>query len=219
MNITLKTGDVFKSKHVSLLRVLIVDSICFLFEEHDITGWNKSNKLTKHLTFYLDGIKPFLAYHPTFIRNEPFTKEETDIIRPDLPLSIGRTSKCNWKDVHSMSQNDFESLFSPKSGESFLCEKIYIYPKGPKGGMLKAVPIMPDNKNSFTLKEILQKAASIQIESNPNILGGMGLFRAGVKSKYPTYMIDDYYKGEFQVYKLEEEGFDWEKYFKSWEHT
>lgn len=211
----LKIGDVFYQKVYQKLRVLVVDSTYFLFEANDVTGWNKSNKLNSHLSFYGSGVKAFFAHHPTYLGNEPFTQHEIDIIRPDLPLSIGRTKKCDWKDVPLLKQNEFEDIFGPDLNEAFNCPKLFLYPKGPKGGRLKEVAITADNNHSFNLKELITKAACVQMEHYQSISRGLGLFRIGIRSKCPTFCIDDYYFGDAEIYLKEEEGFDWEAYFTS----
>ncbi len=210
----LNIGDVFQIGKNQFHRVLMVDSIYFYYEARDFAGWNKTNTLNSRLTFYGTGVNAFLARHPTFIGNEPFTQHEIDIIRPDLSLSIGRSNKCEWRDLPSMKKNEFENLFGLALNDIINCPKLYIYPKGPKGGVLKEELILPDNKLSFTLKELITKAALVQSKNNQSITGGIGLFRAGVRSKCPTYYIDDYYFGESGIYKRDEEGFDWERYFK-----
>lgn len=216
MNNKLNVGDVFLVGKYQIHRVIMADSIFFYFEGWDsMGGWDKARYLNSHLTFYGSGVKAFLARNPTYLRNEPFTQVETDIFRPDMPLSIGRTKNCDWNDVPDLDQEGFESLFGTAAQDILNCPKLFVYPKGPKGGRLKEEVIIPDNHHSFMLKELLTKAANIQIKHNEGITGGLGLFRAGIRSKCPTFYIDDYYFSDSQIYKKEEEGFDWKAYFES----
>ena len=212
MNKILSPGDVYKTPGIGYMRILMADSIYLQYEAMDYTGWNKSNKLNAHLSFYGLSVNYFWAVEPEYLSNESYTEEEINIIRPDLPLSLGRSKKYNWRDLTSITSDNFNSYFSPRTILSLDCKKIFVYPKGPKGGRLKQVAITPDNSRSIEFWELISKIALIQNTANADLVGGTGLFRLGSFQKYPTFVIDDYYFGDVGAYKQKEEGFDWVSY-------
>lgn len=218
MNKILAPGDVYRTGKMGLKRILIADSIYYLYEAMDFRGWDKSTFLNVHLSFHGEGVKFFWANEPEYLRNEPFSEQEIDIIRPDLPLSIGRTKKYDWKDITSLSPSELINAYGSLMNSVFNCNKLYVYPKGPKWGRLKQVLITADNNNSINFYELITKAASIQSALNVNLRGGTGLFRIGVFKKCPTFAIDDYYFGDIGTYKQEEEGFDWVTYLTKYKN-
>jgi hypothetical protein len=125
----------------------------------------------------------------------PFTDQELQILRPDLPISIARIKELSW--TQSILHNEEEvSSFLRKSNGAILQEKmdssrIMLMPFSSKGGPKPAKLITAKNGKYFTAVELLVKANAIRAMVNDTTSIGVGIFRAGIKSKLPLYYIGD----------------------------
>ncbi len=215
MKFKLKSAEVYLNPKDNLLyRIIMADNI-FMYAEVYMNGeWSTIMNIHKKNTFYGTSVDAFLARHPQYLRQEPFSKEEFAILRPDLPLSIGRTNRFDWLDIINPGVENLEMILFELFPFDLKVEKIYVHPLGKNGGRRKEVEILPDEKGNFRVAEIILKSAKIQNESFSEIKEGIGLFRFGVKNKYPTYVIDNYYFSNSDAYVKFDEKFDWEAYFK-----
>jgi len=148
--------------------------------------WSFSDNLKSKCSFYR---MPTDLFKTNFklIELKPLTETEQNCLRPDLPMRFGRTKEVNWNEFNSSGIKKLKSLYSD---QKINIESIILVPYGPKGGAKRGVKI--ENKNAFTVLEIIEKAKKIQEEVNENPSNGIGIYRCGIQKGIPSYYIGEY---------------------------
>lgn len=192
----IKIGEIYKNEDNKIRRVIGGDELEVFYEaywSHD-NSWGTSSNLSRKAFFYRMKKNAFLKSSERIDFKE-FSDLEFDVIRPDLPIRIGRVKDVSWgADIFSSEKKLNEFLIEntetdPK--ETIDASMIYLYPFGPKGGLKKA-ELIKAKKEKLTILEILINASKVNNNVNQNKSDGVGIYRLGIHKKKPSYYIGGY---------------------------
>jgi hypothetical protein len=133
----------------------------------------------------------------TVLRSEPLTDIERAIHRPDLPLRLLRSPSMQWsKDQYqNMShfigahQTDIEHLGISDADVALDAPEVFLTPFGPGGRIKRGVRLKALNGRSFSSIELLWRAYEVQAPQHRASTTGIGMYRAGFKSKAPVFYL------------------------------
>jgi hypothetical protein len=131
------------------------------------------------------------------LRSEPLTDIERAIHRPDLPLRLLRSSSMQWsKDQYqNMShfigahQADIEHLGISDADVALDAPEVFLAPFGPGGRIKRGVRLKALNGRNFSSIELLWRAYEVQAPQHRTSTNGIGIYRAGFKSKAPVFYL------------------------------
>ena len=131
------------------------------------------------------------------LRSEPLTDIERAIHRPDLPLRLLRSPSMQWsKDQYqNMShfiaahQADIEHLGISDDDVALAAPEVFLAPFGPGGRPKRGVRLKAWNGRHFTSIELLWRAYAVQAPQHRTSTNGIGIYRAGFKSKLPVFYL------------------------------
>ena len=182
-----------------LYRIIIVDNKEILYDFYWTTlgKWTCSERLSSKCFYSRMAFANFLET-TTFIKNQPLTRNELDIFKPDLPLRAYRQRNIQWQieyfdnlENYSIFLNSFNVDISTKI--IFEAPEIILYPYGPKGGLVKPTKIGALNGHYFTYEELLWNAQNLQsVHLKEETTSGIGIFRLGHEKKLPSFYIGNY---------------------------
>ena len=183
----MKPGDIFQTQFDKRpFKVLIFDKDEVLYDcSCDENQWTFIGNLKRKCHFYRMP-KDLFTSKSKIIKEETLNNEELGIIRPDLPLRIGRLEKASWDNIN----NQLEEIKNEFSSNLIHCNEIVLIPFGPNGGQKKGIKIKSNKPLSEF--EIITKASEIQDAVFKRKTNGIGLHRLGVQNKTPSYYIGEY---------------------------
>jgi hypothetical protein len=133
----------------------------------------------------------------TVLRSEPLTDIERAIHRPDLPLRLLRSPSMQWSrdQYQNMShfigvhQADIEHLGISDDDMALDAPEVFLAPFGPGGGIKRGVRLKALNGRNFSSMELLWRAYEAQAPQHRTSTNGIGIYRAGFKSKAPVFYL------------------------------
>lgn len=192
----IKLGEIYKNEHNQILRVIGGDELEVFYEAywtHD-DSWGVSSSLNRKASFYRMEKNAFLKSSERIDFKE-FSDLEFDVIRPDLPIRIGRVKDVSWDaDIFSSEKKLNEFLIGNTEIDPNVTidtSTMYLYPFGPKGSLKKA-ELVTAKKEKLTILEILINASKFRNNVNQNKSNGVGVYRFGIHKKAPSYYIGGY---------------------------
>lgn len=178
-------------------RILLMDQIEVLYDvwwshAHE---WGFSN-LNRQGHYYRVSTNR-LRRGATVLRSEPLTDIERAIHRPDLPLRLLRSPSMQWsKDQYqsmaqfiSAHQADIEHLGISDDDVALDAAQVFLTPFGPGGRMKRDVRVKALNGRNFSSIELLWRAYEVQAPQHGPSTNGIGIYRAGFKSKVPVFYL------------------------------
>lgn len=119
-----------------------------------------------------------------YVRTDSLSEKELQVHRPDLPFAVARRDEVSWYE-QSWREHVFET--APVLAVS----TIYLAPFGPRDSAKPAVLLTADNGEGFTESELLTKAKMLQdpFVGNVRLTEGVGIYRAGIKKRVPSYYL------------------------------
>lgn len=160
--------------------------------EHN-KSWAFSSNLKKKGFFYRMNTKDSVN-KVTKEGFEKLTEEQFNVLRPDLPLRIGRFKEVNWKEEVFESIDLFNKHFKERKEDhtiEFLdCEQIWLYSINTDNKLKKEILIESDDKK-ISIDDILFKANKI-MTTKSNKFEGIGVYRLGIEKGIPSYYIGGY---------------------------
>lgn len=162
--------------------------------------WMFASNLKRQGTYYRTTSTVF-SKDAVLLREQPLTKEELEIFRPDLPFRVCRNKQLIWTNKQYEKMDDFkkhakESGFDISDEIVLPITTITLRPFGTKGTVtaLKSSAVTAMHKEGFTAIELLWLAHNIQaIHIKKEQDKGVGIFRSGHEKKMPSYYIGQYY--------------------------
>jgi len=202
-DIRLLSGGVYKTiLSDDPVRVLAFDDIDVFYDVYwsSLNKWTFSSSLKRRGTYYRTSPGIFLK-SAIFLREQPLTKDEFTVFRPDLPFRLCRNKEIAWTDKAFQTLNDYKN-YALQYGVA-LSDKIVLpipsttlEPFGARGRItsLRSTLVTSTNSNGFTAIELLWLANNIQAEHAKHIVDkGVGIYRSGHEKKVPSYYIWGYY--------------------------
>jgi hypothetical protein len=133
----------------------------------------------------------------TVLRSEPLTDIERAIHRPDLPLRLLRSPSMQWsKDQYqdmshfiAAHQADIELLRISDDDVALDAPEVFLAPFGPGGRIKRGVRLKALNGRNFSSIELLWRAYAVQAPQHRTSTNGIGIYRAGFKSKAPVFYL------------------------------
>jgi hypothetical protein len=133
----------------------------------------------------------------TVLRSEPLTDIERAIHRPDLPLRLLRSPSMQWsKDQYqdmsrfiAAHQADIEHLRISDDDVALDAPEVFLAPFGPGGRIKRGVRLKALNGRNFSSIELLWRAYAVQAPQLRTSTNGIGIYRAGFKSKAPAFYL------------------------------
>lgn len=179
------------------LRILLMDQIQVLYD----VWWSHAQEwgfstLSGQGHYYCvpTGL---LRGRSTVLRTEPLTDIERAIHRPDLPLRLLRSPSMQWsKDQYqdmprfiAAHQADIEQLGISDDDVALDAPEVFLAPFAPGGRIKQGTRLKALNGRNFSSIELLWRAYAVQaphLRTSPN---GIGIYRAGFKSKAPVFYL------------------------------
>ena len=121
----LEVGGIYKSDLFQnrSIRIVVIDEIQILYETGYGDSWKSEVLLDSSFDFQVISTGAFLARKPEKLRVVRYSDEQQEVLRPDLPISVGRNQKLSWGDVNNLD----EGLQNEFKGE-LKVSNIYIHP-------------------------------------------------------------------------------------------
>jgi hypothetical protein len=178
-------------------RILLMDQIQVLYDVwwSHVHEWGFS-RLSGEGHYYClpTGL---LRGRSTVLRSQPLTDIERAIHRPDLPLRLLRSPSMQWsKDQYQdMShfigahQADIEHLRISDDDVALDAPEVFLAPFGPSGRTKRGVRLKALNGRNFSSIELLWRAYAVQAPQHRTSTNGIGIYRAGFKSKAPVFYL------------------------------
>jgi hypothetical protein len=178
-------------------RILLMDHIEALYD----TWWPHTDKWGFS---NLDGAGAYyrisaslLRTRSTVLRAEPLTDAELAIHRPDLPLRLLRSSSMQWSETQYKSMTHFikahqaeiETLDISDDDVALDAAQVFLTPFGPSGRTKPDVKIRAVNEKHFSSIELLWRAHEVQAPHHRKSTSGIGIYRAGFRSKTPVFYL------------------------------
>ena len=181
---------------VSKFRLLLFDEFEVLVEEYlQGSGWY-FEKLSSFRFARMS--RKFFERNLLAVTESHLSPKLENLIGSDLPIRLGRLKNISWGNTQLDTEQSI-SLLLKKDGFDKLgsvcvnTKQIYLEPSGKGGGSKPAKLVEAKNGKYFTLSEIIWQANNFQKNFETRYKEGIGIFRAGVKSKLPSYYIGEYY--------------------------
>ena len=189
----IKIGNIYNLIHSNqTIKVIGVDDYEILYDffwSHN-NSWAFSSNLKKKGFFYRMNKDKFLQSVEK-IKYEELSLDQINILRPDLPIRIGRVAGISWRNNVFNSKDVFEKTTKIDYDSTINCNKIWLYPLSLNNKPLKPKLIEAKSKK-LTLGEILLCASEIRKTSNNEDSNGIGIYRLGINKKSPSYYIGEY---------------------------
>ena len=107
--------------------------------------------------------------------------------RPDLPMRFGRNKDASWNNPDAMQEKMLQKEFGNITIDT---DKIKLFPSGPGGGNKKSELIQGSPKlNVFEIRKIAKDLCKVH---NSQPVSGIGFYRLGFQSGFPSYYIGGY---------------------------
>lgn len=119
-----------------------------------------------------------------YVRLDPLSERELQVHRPDLPFAVAQREDLSWYD-----QPWPTSVFGTEPVLSV--GAIYLAPFGPRDTSKSSSLITAKNGAWFSEDELLARAMELQrpLLGNIRLTDGVGIYRAGIRNKTPSYYI------------------------------
>lgn len=151
-------------------------------------AWGLTGNLSRRWSFSRTPLAPFAASAVT-TDHLPLSEEERAVLRPDLPLRLGRNASASW---HALRPGAIGEMLGNAAQSILPARKLLLQPYGKKGGRLKCVPIQSESESGFTLLEVFRLATEIQNTAHTHPSRGIGIYRLGFEKRTPSYYIGEY---------------------------
>lgn len=180
MDMPFQPGDVLTvSWDDRPIRVLQTDPIeTFYDADMDEVGWIIAKARTA--TYYRTSTRR-LSETASIALSKPFSANEHQKFRPDLPMRLFRHHEAGWSD-------ELQTLIALEDDFLLAAREVAIIPFGAKGGATKPVKIQARDSKSLSLREIIEAAHSAQ-QSKCDDVKGVGLYRSGIVGGVPSYYL------------------------------
>ena len=178
-------------------RILLMDQIQVLYD----VWWSHAHEwgfstLSSEGHYYCLPTK-LLRGRSTVLRSEPLTDIERAIHRPDLPLRLLRSPSMQWSKNQYQNMSHFiganqahiEHLGISDDDVALDAPEVFLAPFGPSGGMKRGVRLKALNGRNFSSIELLWRAYAVQAPQHRTSTNGIGIYRAGFKSKAPVFYL------------------------------
>jgi hypothetical protein len=131
--------------------------------------------------YYIAGVS-WLPGKAVRIGEAPLSEEKRAAHRPDLPFAIARSATTSWTDPVVPDEQATAVL---------TVSALYMCAFGPKGGMKAPIKLIADDGHTFTVGEVLCKAAAVQDPHLGNFLPGDGIgnYRLGLQRGLACYYL------------------------------
>jgi hypothetical protein len=177
------------------IRILTYDAYEILYDVKLISvGWKFQN-LKKYVKFSRSP-NNFKNASYEFQNLMPLTDAELQIIRPHLPMRLGRIPELSWLDPMFENQEQIQAYLEDKHThlltEKIETDKIYLQARYRLKNTKADTLITADNGKYFTIPELIFKANQIYSGVYKITGEGIGIFRSGIKGKLPEYYIGEY---------------------------
>jgi len=181
----------------------------------DDTEWDLDNPKRRSAIYNRSSRKTFERW-TTKIGYAPYSEERLSMLRPDLPLRIGRIRDLSWgaellSNEQTIKQYLKECVKLSVSNRTLDTPKLYLEGSNKNGYSQKPILITASNNEYFTVSELLYHANNIQrnIKMNKDYKSeGIGIYRTGIKNGIPIYYIWGYYDLADHLRAYEIEGVD-----------
>ncbi|TVQ50979.1 MAG: hypothetical protein EA362_01095 [Saprospirales bacterium] len=124
-----------------------------------------------------------------YLTSKEFTKEEHKLLRPDLPLMIGRSKLLSWKSISQMSSPKDLYPYGKDFRTKLTVDAIYVRPHGTRGGFKSSKRIEASNGETMVVADIMWQAAKYQAKVFADDRFGVGIFRTAIKNRKPEYYL------------------------------
>lgn len=187
-------GDVLNLDGV-LERIVLLDQIRCLYDYVSIMNFKPTvlEKLsgTKYLFGHHTGM--ILYNNPEIVGHVPLNENEISVLRPDLPLRMGRHTELSWADVSQM--RDYSKLldYGQQYHQKLNIVSLFLEAFGPKGGLKYGKEIRAANNKALTVAEVIWKASQMQREIYHSREPGIGIYRIGIQNKKPLFYLWGYH--------------------------
>lgn len=181
----LDLGDVFEMESSPYpMRVVACDGALVMFDvwwPHR-GAWAMA-KLQGDFTYYRLS-RAYAEGNARRTRTDPLSAKEAQVHRPDLPFAVVQSEALSWYDS-AWPTDTFEP--APVLEVS----SIYLSPFGPRDSAKPPALLTADNGKAFTGRELLTKAKALQEQllGDVRLTNGVGIYRAGIKKRIPSYYI------------------------------
>lgn len=161
------------------IRVLQIDAIETFYDvEMDEVGWIIAKARTA--TYYRTPTR-HLRETASIALSKPFSVNEHQKFRPDLPMRLFRHHEASWSDK-------LQTLIALEDDFPLAAREVAIIPFGAKGGATKPVKVRASDGKCLSLREIIEAAHSAQ-QSKCGDVKGVGLYRSGIVGGVPSYYL------------------------------
>lgn len=161
------------------IRVLQTDPIETFYDcEMEGFGWAMARART---AIYYRTSTSFLEKTASLSYSKPFSCEENNKFRPDLPMRLFRHRSSDWSD-------DLENLVSLEDNFSISAMQVVIIPFGAKGGATKSFKVRAAGDEELSLWVLVEAARAAQQVRSPEVKG-VGLYRSGTVGGIPSYYL------------------------------
>ena len=178
-------------------RILLMDQIQVLYDVwwSHAQEWGFSNLSGEGHYYRLP--TGLLRGRSTVLRSEPLTDIERAIHRPDLPLRLLRSPSMQWSKDQYQNMSHFvgahqagiEHLGISDDDVALDAPEVFLAPFGPGGRTKRGVRLKAVNGRHFSSIELLWRAYEVQAPQHRTSTNGIGIYRAGFKSKTPVFYL------------------------------
>ncbi|MGN7158828.1 hypothetical protein [Sphingomonas sp. SAFR-052] len=160
------------------IRVIQADAIeTFYDAQIEGVGWTMARARTS--TFYRMPSK-HLSKTVVSATPCPYSIQEQERFRPDLPMRLFRHRDVCWTD-------SLDALIALDVDHEVASSEVALIPFGKKGAARRPVRVRGSN-GSITMRTIIEQACAAQEVATPDV-GGVGLYRSGLVGGIPSYYL------------------------------
>ena len=192
-------GGVYKSSwSEDPVRVIAYDEEVVIYDywRPDKGRWALGN-LNVSISYYRTTTEIFVANH-IYLRLEEYTQFERDTHRPELPFSFAQYQALEWHEAIPDNAVQVGALIASSRKNSDVITlntmripEMYLIPFSATGREKPAIFLRALDGQAFTEEELIYRAWQIQAPYLPEkpITKGIGLHRAGLKKRVPSFYI------------------------------
>ena len=193
---SLELGAVFKTAwSADPIRVIAFDSSVVMYDTWwpHRSAWGMA-KLSGTFSYYRLP-RPLFDEKSEFLRVEPYSSDESNVHRPDLPFSFAQHTSLSWYSgsLPKISQVALRLGSASRSGVQPVLKvaSIYLAPFGPKDGAKTASLIHAEDGMAISEPEVLSQAWQLQkpLLGDQRLTEGIGIYRSGVRRRIPSHYI------------------------------
>ena len=149
----------------------------------------------------------------TLIGYEPYSDERLAVIRPDLPMRIGRIYDISWGDQVFNSEETIAKYLETYASVAVRTKmldvkEVYLKRQSKTAGSSVPFLVTADNGKNIPLEELLFKANQIQSSLKTEKSAGIGIYRSGIIKGIPSYYIWSFYDLAGTMMEYENMGVD-----------